>query len=240
MTVRSVAAVLMPQLTRSWGRRSSSRAGPVRSSLERRTVPRFDAADALGRVIVIILFSFLAYRLAANFQETGRITGLLLLFGELLVVVLTVFRRSAVRVDRTWRARLLTGLSTGGPLMLRPLTSGGLAADAITAALSAVGLSISLGGKLSLGRSFGLMPANRGIVCSGLYRAVRHPIYSGYLMTHLAFLIAHPSMWNIVLLTLADAALLARAVREERTLGEDPEYVRYLGLVRWRVCPGLF
>ena len=38
-------------------------------------------------------------------------------------------------------------------------------------------------GKLSLGRSFGLMPANRGVVSTGMYRLVRHPIYLGYLVT---------------------------------------------------------
>jgi protein-S-isoprenylcysteine O-methyltransferase Ste14 len=207
--------------------------------LERRSEPRFDPADALGRLVIIFLFSFLAVRIAANFQETGRITGLLLLAGEVLVVALTVFRRSAVRVDRSWPARLLTGLSLSGPLLLRPLTSVGLVSDAITAGITGVGLLISVGGKLSLGRSFGLMPANRGIVCSGLYRAVRHPIYSGYLITHAAFLMAHPSIWNVTVLLVADAGLIARAIREEQTLAQDPAYRNYLQVVRWRVLPGV-
>ena len=30
------------------------------------------------------------------------------------------------------------------------------------------------------------MPANRGIVCTGIYRVVRHPIYLGYSITHVA------------------------------------------------------
>ena len=53
--------------------------------------------------------------------------------------------------------------------------------------------SIIIAGKLTLGRSFGLMPANRGVVSSGIYRFVRHPIYAGYLITHVAFLAAHPT-----------------------------------------------
>ena len=39
-------------------------------------------------------------------------------------------------------------------------------------------------GKISLGRSFGLIPANRGIVSTGLYRLARDSIYLGYLITH--------------------------------------------------------
>ena len=84
------------------------------------------------------------------------------------------------------------------------------------------------------------MPANRGVVSSGVYRLVRHPIYMGYLVTHVAFLAANPSLWNITALVAADAALLARAVCEEATLARDERYRTYQQQVRWRVCPGVF
>jgi hypothetical protein len=241
VTGKSVTAVGLPALTGADERApaAGSPEGPVKP-LERRSRPRFDPADALGRLTIIVLFSLLAYRLAVDFHATGRVTGLLLLLSELLVVALTVVRRSAVRIDRSWKARFLTGLSAAGPLLFRPVSANGLVADAFTATITTVGLLVSLAGKLSLGRSFGLMPANRGIVCAGLYRFVRHPIYTGYLITHVAFLVAHPSLWNAAIILVADTALLTRAVREERTLRSDPEYSRYLGNVRWRVCPGLF
>ena len=73
-----------------------------------------------------------------------------------------------------------------------------------------------IGGKLSLGRSFGLMPANRGVVSTGLYRLVRHPIYMGYLITHVGFLLANATFWNVLIFVAADVALMIRAVYEER------------------------
>jgi protein-S-isoprenylcysteine O-methyltransferase Ste14 len=85
-----------------------------------------------------------------------------------------------------------------------------------------------------------LIPANRGIVSTGLYRLVRHPIYLGYLITHLAFVAANPGPWNLLVLVVSDVALLARAVCEEETLSHDPEYRAYKKRVRWRVLPGLF
>jgi protein-S-isoprenylcysteine O-methyltransferase Ste14 len=103
-----------------------------------------------------------------------------------------------------------------------------------------MGLLVVIGGKISLGRSFGLIPANRGIVSSGLYRLVRHPIYLGYLITHIAFVVANPTLWNVALLLTADVALFARAVCEERTLAHDEAYRAYQTRVRWRVVPGLF
>jgi protein-S-isoprenylcysteine O-methyltransferase Ste14 len=77
-------------------------------------------------------------------------------------------------------------------------------------------------------------------VSAGVYRLVRHPIYLGYLITHAAYVAAMPSTWNVVALFIADAALLARAVCEEKTLAQDPRYRDYQQVVRWRICPGLF
>ena len=65
-------------------------------------------------------------------------------------------------------------------------------------------------------------------------------IYLGYLVTHVAYLAANPTMWNFLVLATADFGLMARAVCEEGTLARDPEYVAYQSRVRWRVLPGLF
>jgi protein-S-isoprenylcysteine O-methyltransferase Ste14 len=204
---------------------------------------RLDAerlADIMSRAVVIVLFSMMAIRFGADFLSTGRVTGLLLLVSETLVVVLTVMRRSAATVDRSARARLLTTLSMLGPPLLQPSHVAALLPQTLTVAASVAGLAIVIAGKITLGRSFGLMPANRGVVSSGVYRIVRHPIYLGYLVTHVAFLAANPSPWNIAALFAADAALLARAVCEEKTLSRDARYRTYQQAVRWRVCPGLF
>lgn len=199
-----------------------------------------DLADIFARIAIVTLFSFMAARIGADFLATGRLTGLLLLAGELLVVVLTIFRRSPSMVDRSIRARLLTTLSMLGPPLVRPGFVPAIAPEIATVALSFVGLVIVIGGKASLGRSFGLMPANRGVVSNGLYRLVRHPIYMGYLITHVGYLAANPTLWNIIALSAADLALLVRAVCEERTLALDPAYREYQHRVRWRVLPGVF
>jgi protein-S-isoprenylcysteine O-methyltransferase Ste14 len=222
----------------AWTDVPSRREQQVWPSAARRRSDRI--ADFSGRVAIVVLFTLLTMRISADFAETGRLTGLLLVAGEALVVVLTVLRRAAIVLDRSWRARIVTILSVCGPLMLRPAPHGELLPGWATVAVSSVGLAIVLTGKLSLGRSFGLMPANRGIVSSGLYRVLRHPIYAGYLLSHVAFLAAHASAWNIIVLATADLGLLVRAVVEERTLALDPAYVQYQRHVRWRVLPGVF
>ena len=198
------------------------------------------ARDLVARSCIAVLFTLLSVNLLLNFLHTGHVTGLLLLASEGLVVVLTTIRRPARLVDRTVGAAVTTTLSMAGPPLLRATDALPLVPDALTAIVSAVGLALVIVGKMTLGRSFGLMPANRGVVSSGVYRVVRHPIYLGYLITHLAFLLATPSAWNIAALLAADAALLLRAVCEEQTLSRDSQYRAYQQVVRWRVCPGLF
>jgi protein-S-isoprenylcysteine O-methyltransferase Ste14 len=197
-------------------------------------------ADLVARAAVVVLFSMMAVRFGADFVATGRLNGLLLLVSEGLVVALTVVRRSARALDRSVKARILTALSMLGPPLLQPGLVPALAPESLTVALSAAGLGVVIAGKVTLGRSFGLMPANRGVVSSGVYRIVRHPIYMGYLVTHAAFLVANPTAWNVAALVVADGALMARAVCEEATLAQDSHYRAYQQRVRWRVCPGLF
>jgi protein-S-isoprenylcysteine O-methyltransferase Ste14 len=196
--------------------------------------------DLLARGIVSGLLLVLAANLLRDFQQTGRVTGLLLLASELLVAVLMVFRRRTLDVDRSPLSLLLTLVSVAGPFMLRPSEVVSPVPDAATVSLSAFGLVIVIAGKLTLGRSFGIVPANRGVVTAGPYALVRHPIYFGYLLTHIAFVAAHPLLRNMLIVTIADAALVGRALREEQTLEKDERYQDYCRRVSWHVVPGVF
>jgi protein-S-isoprenylcysteine O-methyltransferase Ste14 len=196
--------------------------------------------DLLARATVGTLFTLLSINILADFMRTGRLTGLLLLGSESLVVVLTIMRRRATLVNRSIAAAVVTVVSVCGPPMMRTADIAALAPDAVTTTLSAVGLIIVMAGKACLGRSFGLVPANRGVVVRGPYTLVRHPIYLGYLFTHVAFLSQYPTVWNVSLLLCADTALIARALMEERVLSADVEYQGYCRRVGWHLVPGVF
>ena len=198
------------------------------------------ATDLLARATVATLMAFLSYNLLADFMRTGRLTGLLLLVSESMVVVFTITRRRARRVDRSVDAAVVTTLSVAGPPLLRATDAAGLLPDGVTALMATVGLGLVIAAKFTLGRSFGIVPANRGVVVGGPYTFVRHPIYTGYLITHLGFLIAHPTPWNVMIAVTADTALVVRALIEERVLGADVEYQSYCRRVGWHLMPGVF
>jgi protein-S-isoprenylcysteine O-methyltransferase Ste14 len=197
-------------------------------------------SDLAARAIVVILFSLMSANLFADYLRTGHVTGLLLLASESLVVLLTIIRRRTSLVDRSAAGVIATAVSLAGPPLLRAFGDSNLVPDAATAFASAVGLGIVIIGKMALGRSFGIAPANRGVVMRGPYLLVRHPIYAGYLLTHAAFLVAHPTPWNAAVLLVADSALVIRALIEERMLGTDVKYQSYCRRVGWHLVPGVF
>jgi hypothetical protein len=191
-------------------------------------------------MFICVLFAFLSVNLLGHFLRTGHVTGLLLLASEVLVVALTVVRRRTTIVDRSPRARVTTAVSVTGPLLLRATEGGMLVRDDLTAIVSATGLLLVIAGKIALGRSFGIAPANRGVVVRGPYAFMRHPIYTGYVITHVAFLASNMSLWNAGLLLVADSALVIRSLCEERVLKKDAAYRQYCRRVAWHLVPGVY
>ena len=201
---------------------------------------RESTRDLAARALVGGLFALLSMNLLADFMRTGHVTSLLLLVSEALIVILTVVRRRAQVIDRSTAAAVTTTLSIVGPPLLRAGETPGLLPDTVTAVVSAAGLALVIGGKMTLGRSFGIAPANRGVVARGPYLFVRHPIYAGYLITHMAFLLAQPTGLNLLIVAVADSALIARALIEERVLSVDADYQTYCQRVAWHLVPGVF
>jgi protein-S-isoprenylcysteine O-methyltransferase Ste14 len=103
-----------------------------------------------------------------------------------------------------------------------------------------VGISLQLMAKITLGKSFGLLPANRGVVTRGPYNLVRHPMYLGYFINHMGFLACTFSSYNLLLYIGLYTMVFFRLVEEERLLLYDPSYQAYIARVRWRFLPGIF
>ncbi|HKR91601.1 isoprenylcysteine carboxylmethyltransferase family protein, partial [Novosphingobium sp.] len=124
------------------------------------------------------------------------------------------------------------------PLLILPVGKQ-ILPDAISTTLVTGGVALSILAKLSLRRSFGLVAANRGVKRSGLYRFVRHPMYSGYLINHLGILLLFLSVWNVAVIALCWILLWMRAGEEEKVLLQDPAYRSYASAVRSRLIPGV-
>lgn len=197
--------------------------------------------EILARAGAAAMLGIFAYAAVAQWRaEPTRITLLLLVVGLFMSVGLALFAR--VPFKRDWTPLALI-FSLGGTfyflgVRLSPGTQ--LIPEAAGAALQLFGIFWELFAKVSLRRSFGILPANRGVVSRGAYRFIRHPMYLGYFVTDLGFLLVNFGVQNMLVYGCQFALQIGRIVREERLLSDDESYRAYRRKVRFRVIPGVF
>ncbi|HLE12703.1 MAG TPA: isoprenylcysteine carboxylmethyltransferase family protein [Bacteriovoracaceae bacterium] len=109
---------------------------------------------------------------------------------------------------------LLAYISSALPLLYLPAESASSFAALASTLLAIAGFTISTLALLDLGTSFGVAPANRGIVRSGLYRYLRHPMYAGYVIAEVGFVLLNPV--NAVILAASFFFYILRAKLENR------------------------
>lgn len=187
--------------------------------------------------VLAAFFAALAYRFILDFQKTNRLSSLFYVLFNLVVVLLSFSRRMPRSVSWNPFDWGLASLATVLPLLLIPAASRN---SWLWFSIQCIGEAISTLSLLTLNRSLGMVPANRGVKTRGMYRLVRHPMYCGYCVSDLAMLVQNFCVWN---LCVAGAHLIAQTIRitrEERLLMEDPAYADYAARVRWRLIPAIW
>jgi len=196
--------------------------------------------DRVERTLLCLFVGWLAWRIgfAIFAGATSWVSGLLLI-DELMMLGFVMFGRSAKDVSTSPREWILGFAGSAAPLLVQP---GGtqLAPTMVLAVLFMLGLFAQVAAKLSLNRSFGIVPANRGVVTKGLYSFVRHPVYASYLLGHIAFWLTNPTLYNLAVYVVALGLQVMRIMAEEGLLTRDPEYAAYRQVVRYRLVPGVF
>ena len=193
-----------------------------------------------GNALLVVLFLLFAYANFRRWRETGRPVG----FGTTLlgatVAFLFIVRRPPEQTSHRVVAWLAAPIGTFGMLLARPVEHPNPGPALALELLQLVGVIFAFAGLGMLGRSFGLVAANRGVKTSGLYRLVRHPVYAGYFIADCGYVLENASLRNAALLALATLGQLIRISEEERLLTGDAAYRDYCGRVRYRLIPYLY
>ena len=209
-------------------------------------VIRSRVLDRFERLVILVLFGSFFQALvvsigtAIRFGQTVAISDFMILITETMMVVMVMFRRQAKNLSLNPTDWALAFSATCLSLLARPFPGPSHSITQFAVILTIVGVSIQLISKITLGRRFGVVAANRGLCMSGPYRLVRHPIYMGYVLLHAGFLVLNPHIWNLCVFVTLYAIQIPRILAEERLLSQDPEYQLYMKKVRSRLLPGLF
>jgi protein-S-isoprenylcysteine O-methyltransferase Ste14 len=196
--------------------------------------------DLVEKFIVAACMTVLASRMIPVVVATGALPPLLLLVSESMVVLFILLRRPTDTISRRGMDWAVGMAGTLLPLLAIAPRGAALAPGLVVELLMIGGFVLQISAKLTLRRSFGVVAANRGVKASGPYRLLRHPMYAGYALTHIGFLLAGPSFWNVAVYTGTVALQVRRILAEERVLGEDPAYRSFAEKTRYRLLPFVF
>jgi protein-S-isoprenylcysteine O-methyltransferase Ste14 len=198
--------------------------------------------DSFERISIVLLYSFFLSRMFGAYWQSGNIGNLVMLVTESILVGFVLCRKATNDLSLRVGDWFLAFAATSLPLLAMPQMGQTQWPiwNGIAVLLTFAGLIVQVLSKFTLGRRFGVVAANRGICIAGPYRLVRHPIYMGYLISHVGFCMLSPAVWNLALFATLYALKIPRILAEERLLSQDAEYQDYQKIVRYRLVPGVF
>jgi protein-S-isoprenylcysteine O-methyltransferase Ste14 len=194
----------------------------------------------LLNALLVTLFLSFAYANLARWLETGRPVGLGAVLLEGFTAFLFLVRRSPQATSGRPLAWIAASLGAFAMLGARPVPHPDAGPFAVLEIVQLAGFGVVIVALGALGRSFGIVAANRGVKTQGLYSFVRHPAYTGYFISYLGYVAENASARNVILLVVGTAAQLLRMSEEERTLRADLVYREYLARVRRRLIPYVY
>lgn len=198
--------------------------------------------DPLFRFFAAAVTAWFVYRVFGAFiQAPGRLTLIFLLISELMSLLTIIASRQPTFRDLNPAYMALTSLASFlVPLLISVQDNAAAIPERMGEVLACIGILFQIYAKISLGRSFGLLAARRVIKVRGAYRFVRHPIYLGYFIAHVAFLLTNFSARNLIIIACLYCMQIMRALREEKILSVDDVYRAYCQQTRYRFIYGIF
>jgi protein-S-isoprenylcysteine O-methyltransferase Ste14 len=187
--------------------------------------------ESILNILGIIIWSLLA---GARLNQiiSGNFWLIPVFLHSLLAVLLLIRHRSPVKVAPAPQI-LIAWVSVSLPLAMQvsQIYTWGLRA------LSVLAVIFSIWALLALGKSFGVAPADRGLINQGPYRYVRHPMYMGEVLSTLVLLPGNASLPNLILMGGVILTIILRIIWEENII---KGYLIYAHQVRWRLVPGVW
>ena len=168
--------------------------------------------------------------LATGVREAldGHLRNIPFAFEQGLLVFMFLSRRRAIATSSRpmdW----VVAIGGWTALLLRPHDGDSLP-QLVGTGIQVAGLCLVFVGFSYLGRSFGVVAANRGLKVNGPYRIVRHPIYFAHFVTMSGYIVGNPTPWNIAVFAVTGEGFVSTEEPPPSTGVPEPFSLATLGL----------
>ena len=187
-----------------------------------------------------LTFLGLALFSGLQFLETSSPIHLIKVVFNLIVVALLLLQRKTSDIDDSRTSMLISVSHTFFPVLYNWDYSSSLLSTRLSFSIFLMGTLVAMLSIVDLSRSFGIIPANRGVRTSGTYRFVRHPIYLGYIIAHIGLMMLFVSWLNGALFLFYLYLTHLRISREEVLLLNSNEYINYVKKVKAKIIPCIY
>lgn len=207
---------------------------------------------AVSLIFVITKLDFIQYSLNLIFQ--GKASGthflalntlifhFLMIFFNLIIVYGLIIRKDLKKCPDNLQEIVIPFIATFNLLFLNLLRfipeEGNVLlfpqqiipfCSALGAMLSTSGIVVSILALIKLKNSFGIFIQVRSIICTGIYKYVRHPIYLGYFLNYIGCSLLNGRLFSFILSGFSIFILVYRAKLEETKLAKySEEYRAYM------------
>ncbi|MGA1839205.1 MAG: methyltransferase family protein [bacterium] len=197
-----------------------------------------------GRLIAVPLFVLLTWINILGFHKgikillpinpvksLGLIHHLLIICFYVLVILLYFLRSSASITTKSFYAKAIAIATSCLPLTF-PILNRSISENPVILIIANIvmifGMFFSIYSLFVLGRNFSIIPQVRGLVQSGPYRIIRHPLYTGEIVSYFGIFLVRPSISTFAVFLLLIFCQVYRALQEEMLLDSIfPEYKSY-------------
>ena len=222
--------ITVPQSTQ---REETDGSAPPPSSVTAGGLKRAGANAAIAAMFLISAFP------TATSARANELANLVWISGCLVMAVLTLIRVPPKVANVSAETLIASGAMLILPVLMRPVAAAAGLMGGFGLVFEFAGIFLSQYARVQMGRRFGILPANRGIVTGGPFRLVRHPVYSGWFVLSLGYVLNYPSLRNFALIIATVPFMFWRIHQEEKLLCQDPEYRAYRKRVPFKVFPAL-
>ncbi|MGA1871486.1 MAG: methyltransferase family protein [bacterium] len=161
---------------------------------------------------------------------------------NIIFLAVILIRKEYITIDKDWGHWIVVTLSFFSNLFFIKSESSRRIPFVIKGAgfVNAVSILVGILSLISLGRSFGIVPAVREIKTGGLYKIIRHPMYLSDILFKIPIVMKYLNLYNIFIFIASVLLYILRAGYEEHLLMDYTRYSTYMHKVKYRFIPRIY